>query len=467
MSEQNKPINNNKKYNIIISVLGVLVVGASSVAGFGFYKANEYKNELEQNYMRALETTVTNVSNITTDLNKGIYATSPSNIAMLSSKLWKESSSAKAALSALPVTELNLENTYKFLSQIGDYAMALSSKALKGQDISTQEQENFSSLLEYSKKISEHVESIHKGVSSGQINIENVRMEAKNYGEDGSGNEGSTDSGDPASSTLSLTSIEDGFTDYPKLIYDGPFSDHILDKKSEYLVGLDQVSKQQARQMASKALGVDITQLKDGFDENSNTASYTFGVGNDYVAITKQGGLVNYMIKDSLPSQTRVSTEQALDNAENYLEILGIEDMEETYYEVSNNIMTINYAYTLDYNPDDVICYTDLIKVGVDMETGYIVSYDARGFIMNHKVRNLPANIISEKEAKSSVHDSLKILETDLALIPTSGQNEVLVYEFLTQASDGQKILEYINAKTGMEEQQLLLFETQNGTLTK
>lgn len=65
---------------------------------------------------------------------------------------------------------------------------------------------------------------------------------------------------------------------------------------------------------------------------------------------------------------------------------------------------------------------------------------------------------------------SLTVLSERLALIPTSGQNEVLTYEFQTRAGEGddaQKILVYVNASTGAEEQILLLLETPEGTMTK
>ena len=46
----------------------------------------------------------------------------------------------------------------------------------------------------------------------------------------------------------------------------------------------------------------------------------------------------------------------------------------------------------------------------------------------------------------------------------------MLTYEFQTRAGEGddaQKILVYVNASTGAEEQILLLLETPEGTMTK
>ena len=71
------------------------------------------------------------------------------------------------------------------------------------------------------------------------------------------------------------------------------------------------------------------------------------------------------------------------------------------------------------------------------------------------------------EQAQQSLSDILTVDNTRLALIPTSGQNEVCVYEFLCTSPTGDRILSYINTQTGAEEQILILMQTPNGTLTK
>ena len=53
-----------------------------------------------------------------------------------------------------------------------------------------------------------------------------------------------------------------------------------------------------------------------------------------------------------------------------------------------------------------------------------------------------------------------------LAVIPTSGQNEVFCHEFKMKTGDGQHYIVYVNAETGYEENILILIEDENGTLT-
>ncbi|HAN44654.1 MAG TPA: hypothetical protein DCP97_04605 [Ruminococcaceae bacterium] len=116
---------------------------------------------------------------------------------------------------------------------------------------------------------------------------------------------------------------------------------------------------------------------------------------------------------------------------------------------------------------DKVTLYTDLIKVGVALDNGQIVFYDARGYITNHRKRELEAPKISAEQAAKSVSKNLMITSSKLALIPSMGLNELLTYEFRTKAPDGKNVLVYVNAITGAEEKILILLETETGVLTK
>ena len=129
------------------------------------------------------------------------------------------------------------------------------------------------------------------------------------------------------------------------------------------------------------------------------------------------------------------------ENAGRYLERMGLQNLRATYYETIDGVCTINYAAM---NGDD-----------------------ARGYINNHYDRAITPPALTAEQAQASVNPDLAVLSNRLALIPTSGKGEVLTYEFLTTAPDGEKLLIYVNAQNGAEEQILLLLETPYGTLTK
>ena len=70
--------------------------------------------------------------------------------------------------------------------------------------------------------------------------------------------------------------------------------------------------------------------------------------------------------------------------------------MRETSYMESGNVLLIYYAYV----QDDVICYPDLIKVGVALDNGETVFIDASNYLLNHSVsRTLEADLSVEEAA--------------------------------------------------------------------
>lgn len=120
-------------------------------------------------YSRAMGDLCDAVENVSDTLEKELYAGSGKMHQSLAVKLYREASSAKAALSQLPIEELQLENTYKFLSQVGNYSMAVSERLMNGEEITDEEYENISSLYDFSKELSEDMWELESSVNSGEI----------------------------------------------------------------------------------------------------------------------------------------------------------------------------------------------------------------------------------------------------------------------------------------------------------
>ena len=62
--------------------------------------------------------------------------------------------------------------------------------------------------------------------------------------------------------------------------------------------------------------------------------------------------------------------------------------------------------------------------------------------------------------------NGLEVIENSMAVVPTDGENEVFCYEFLCKTADGQRMLVYIDAASGEEENMLILIEDETGILT-
>ena len=320
----------SKRNLIRVIALGVATVLVLLIRNIQLMaQAEEASVALENNYHRAIEDLSTSADNITNTLSKGIYCGTPEMLQKLSVKLWNEASNAKIALAQLPMEELQLENTYKFLSQVGNYALAVSEKAENGEKLTTEEYENLQTLYDYSKDFSKNMWALESLTESGEIVISELQVD---------------EASEAPVITDSFKEFEEGFESYPSLIYDGPFSDHILEKEPLMLEGQSEVSEEAAKKRAAQAANVNENTLEASEGEAGKMPSYVYNGDGVTVAITKQGGYISYMLKSRDVTSNSVSKNKAMNNAVDYLLNLGIEDMKVTYYETYNTVKTINFA---------------------------------------------------------------------------------------------------------------------------
>ena len=110
-------------------------------------RANKYEQEATLAKQMALSALDENLNNISTNLEKTIYVSTPTMLSKLSAELWREASGAKMNLSMLPTGENTISNTYKFLSQVGEFVMALERKSAKGEKLTDDERKQLKDLL--------------------------------------------------------------------------------------------------------------------------------------------------------------------------------------------------------------------------------------------------------------------------------------------------------------------------------
>ncbi len=432
---------------VSFSLAFVLVLSAANLVYMKKIKKMNYV--IESGYREALEELAANADKISSALTKGRYSNDAAMMARLSSELITSADTAKEALLKLPVSNVDLESTNKFLSQIGNYAYSLSEKAAKGEAPQISDTDNLNSLSRAAEKFSEALWELKNKFLSQDETLSELFDELDDI--------------EDFRFLEDLTNLESGFDEMPKLIYDGPYSDHILEKTPKMTEGAKEVDEDRAAEKAARALGLEAWELRTyEMGEEGKMPSYCFSTENGYAAVTKQGGYLSYMIKNRNVLDDEIETEDALRRARLYLDDLGIENMRTTYYEEYNNVLCVNFAYV----DGDVICYTDLIKVSVALDNGEILGFDARGFIVNHHERDLPEPAVSQVEAQQKLSPFLRATGNQLALIPTEAVEEKLCWEFKCQSDDEEAILVYINAETGKEEDILILLISDDGALT-
>lgn len=410
---------------------------------------NRYRLEIKNNYAATLDTLNSGVNNISLILEKAEYVTTAKQLSLMSAQLLSEAESAKAALSQLPAGE-NLDVLNRFLSQVGNYAVSVSESLIGGESLNNEYTANIAALKDTAQKISEAVSNssiAYDNPSAWADDLDNKLEEAV----------------DKDSLSGTLDALEGTLSDYPTLVYDGPYSDHILEKEPLMLKNAENVTEAQALKKAAETAECEEEALSADGTVDGKIPSYRFSGDNVSVTVSRAGGYAVYMRKSREIGDYVLEYRQAVDKAKRYLERIGMGGFAETYYFTDEGVCVINFAY-LD---GKTVCYTDLVKVGVAMDTGEIMLYEASGYIVNHTDRAFESAAISAEEAAKTVSPRLKIRETALALIPTKGGNEKRCYEFVCETDDKKEILVYINAVTGEEEDILILLKSDGGTLVK
>lgn len=424
----------------IICVLCALVLAMLGGIIWNAAKASGYRALLENGIICSLKEAASGMNTLSADLKKSSYAGTPAQVTNLSAKVWKESGRIKSALDNLPSGTGGLDSTYKFLAQVGDYSMYLSRRASNGHTPSEEEHKTVEMLMEYSDLLADKLSELERRVSAGELSAADF-VKAR----------GVLPSRDLDMS--GFTGMEKSFEGYPVLIYDGPFSDNLMTRKPKITEDLPRISREAAREIAGGFAGISPSELLSGGDEVSNMPLYTFCNDNITVGVTMSGGYVTYL-SGSRPVDGNVLTPaQARENARGFLEKNGINSMAEVDYENSSGILTVNFAYT----QDGVICYPDLIKVGVAMDNGEVLYYDARDFINNHRERELKGVALPPEAAVNSISRNLNPESYKLAIIPTPGGDEALTWEFTCAGKNNENVLVYVNTETGAEEQILIL----------
>lgn len=443
-----------KRLTTIACILSVTTVLLLAGATHQTRRVRALSQQNENRYMSAFSDLCDYLDDIDVLIKKAMLSSDNKQIAMITSQIYMQASSAKQCLSQLPLSDVNLEKTSKFLVQTADYASFISAKSSGDEGISEKEYENLSVLSSYAEKTSADLETLRESIYSGKFNFDETKK-AISHTED-----------NKASLTTGFSGIEDKFAEYPTLIYDGPFSDHMLSRKSSFLKYQRQVTDKTALDAAIEILGNKRAEGLTLVDEGGGSEeTYIFkkesGDNSLSLAITKQGARLLWMLDNRQVKEEKISINDAKLFAGRFLSLAGFHNMTESYYDKSAGVVTLNFAY----KQDNVTVYSDLVKVKVALDNGDILGLESKGYLMNHSEREIDSDILSKEEAKSHVGKHLKINNVSLAIIPLPSGKEVLCYEFKGEFSD-RNFLIYINAKTGTEERILMLSESADGVLT-
>ncbi len=444
---------NRRRNVIIVAVLGIVFMLFIFLGFRAFEAGNAYNQDLQYTYTKSLGQFTEYLSKTVNALDKSKYCQTVSGHLSIAMQIMESGTGAKVAMSYLPFSENSSETVETHISTAYDFALYMSEKTGRNEEVTQEDRDNYQILYEGMLAIFEEFSEIRSEIELGNYSL------------------GKT--GSILSKTLNLPQspqFDSGLADFSQQItdmavieYDGQFSEHIENRVPLYLEGKEEVTQEEALELAAKFLGVEVDSLSyNGMSEGSITAYEIVG-DNSTIRITKQGGEALYYKKYNETTTANHSYETALEKAKETLKEAGYEDIAETHYVINDNICTINFASV----QEDVIMYPDLITISVELDKGEMVEFFSEGYLMNHKEREDLVPALDENTASQSVSKDLKIENIDVAIIPSSGKNEVLCYEFICLDEDDRAILVYINGENGLEENIFIVNRTEFGSIVE
>lgn len=449
-------LSDRKMYSIV-----VVVIAAVAIWGIMQYKNSaQLRQQLDNQYNRAFYDMTGYVNNVEVLLVKSLIASTPSKAAATLQEAWRQANMAQSNLGQLPVDQHVLANTSKYLTQVGDLAYTLNNQNMSGKQLDDEQYKTIEKLYGYSTSLRQSLGELQSQITAGRIRWGDLANKGPSIFQ-------------KTSASLSMEQFENidkTFQEYPTLIYDGPFSDHMTTTEPVGVTG-EVLNQEQATKKIREFFGADRVKSIEMKSQNDIEPIKTFSfevVLNDApegvfasIDITQKGGHPFWMIYNRPVAEKKIEVEQAKELGRKFLEEHGYKSMKDTYYLNHDNTATINYAY----EQENVVIYPDLIKLKIALDTGEIIGLEAKGYLNSHKERDLPEPKISMEKAREAVSSRVDILSAGLAIIPTEYRTEIFVYEFKGRLNN-QDFLVYVNTENGNEEDILMIINTPNGILT-
>ena len=429
----------------IISYLTAAVVCLGAVSAVSLHRARRAERAARYQGEQAFSSLCDAVSGMDAALQKSLYAITPAMTAATCAEVYSRSQSAADALSALPFPMQELEQTAGFLSKTGDYAAYLLRRAGGGEDVSEEERENLRALSDAAGLLNENLKQLRADLSDGMVNASAAEA---------------VEAGMPSLSD-SFLHMEQEFPELPSLVYDGPFSSSIADRVPRMTADKQEIDRDAAALVAAGFLGIRSNLAEADGTVEGDIPCWRVSSGDYTVCVSRQGGYVVRAISSRTPMRSVLTPEDALKAAAGELARHDYRNMQESYHVLEGNTLTVTYCQT----QKGVLCYPDMIKVAVAMDTGELLRFDAEAYLTSHTARELPTAQVSEEAAAERVPAGLTLLRQRLAVIPSPGEEELFCRELICENEEGQHYLLYFNAVTGAQEKILILLEDETGTL--
>lgn len=432
--------NNNNWLYILVSILSASTIVFLCLFLSFSVTSNKYRQTLENNYKKNFYEVASNINDMEIDISKIVATKDRGVVSTLLNSLHSNVNLTLANVNQLPITYDKLTNINILLNKIGGFSQSLIEKVFDGDALSDED---------YTQ-----INNIHTSVLSLKYDINNYYVKVHSDFEILA----NADTKGASDFSSSLLNTESANSKVPSLIYDGPFSESVLNKEIVGLGGED-ISQAQALDLAKKLFETEDVSYQGLVSGKFTTYNFYVNRGGLNVAITKKGGLLLSVTSYGSSGQNTIDANEGVKVAENFARTVGLDNMYSVWTQACGNILYVNLAPIVN----SCIYYSDLVKVKVDLVSSRVVGWEATNYATNHKSRVFTSSI-TFREAEQNLSSILKVEERNYTIIPDKYVGEVSAYEFICSWKNYTYYI-YINSNTGAEANILRVIDTDNGEL--
>ena len=424
--------------------LGVVTLALGTMVTYGWMNMNGMQADMASTYTESLYELNSIVDNLDTNLSKARVSNSSNEQVKLLCDIAIESEMAETVLERFPMDTQLTQNMTSFVNKMGDSAQSMLYSVAGGKKLTNSQVATIEHMYKTNLQLKQTINELTSNMDSKEmvkaLNGKKDNIMFKTFGE-----------------------IENNTIETPKEINDGPFAENIKKVTAKGLEGMEEISSGKAEELAKKYFASyevsEVTCTGETIAEQLTCYNLTMKTkdGEMSAQLSKIGGKVVEFNSYKDCNDKNFSIERCVDIAEDFLKELGFKNMTAVWSSENGTTCNLNFAY----EQDDVVIYSDMVKVKVCEQRGIVTGMEGLAYVLNHTQRNLPDAKISKSEAKAKLHEGFEVEGSRLCTIPLES-GEVLCYEFYG-TFEGSDYYIYIDAATGDEAQVFTVIGSKQG----
>lgn len=447
--------------------IGALAAALLISLGWGWNEyrmAGKYRLVAENNNRRALNDFASHLDQLETDMAKGSVAGNPAQKILYLSQVSSKSDAALKDFAQIPAQQTGLSYVGQFLTQSGDFARTLAQRIAGGGTISAEEEKTLTEMHERLTPVNQQVQDLIVRIDTERLvwtDPDPTLRQRLGLGTQVA--EAAADGSEAPSKSVrsGLDQLDASLQKLPPFSYSGEYSTRVVEKPLGLPTGdvTQEQSLEKARDFLNKIGSSNATPEFAGESQGA-LGGYIWKYNDAHLEVSRQGGVIT-LYRDQREIEPRtLSLEEATKKAKEILQTLGWQLVITSSEDFGSYVQ-----FDAVVENDGIRIYPDKVRLMVALDNGKLTGLDAAPYYTFHQTRNFPAKL-TQDQAVRKLRSNFQVLESRLAVIVKSGNQEVYCYEFRGRYQ-GEEYLVYLNAATGAEEKIQRIIKTPRGEFLK